>query len=829
MKFLSAQNDNLTLNASALAPVFSYNYEKKLELKQNEVIIEKLKNTNLPSGRTLEININSREYGVLYRNAITYRNLVPLKMCYLYTDIPKQQLVMVFANQKLGSGSNKIVVNWRCQTTKEIAFTQTGIIPDNLPTVPVKLDILGLPAGQYLLEYKVLSLKDQPLLSDYEEYAKYTGKTPWDEIKVGLDLDNKISSPWTPVEAADNLFKCWGRNIIPGGKGLLSSIITANCELLKRPVSLLVNGQTVGFNSKLIKSSQIQADYVLTPKNSPVDFTVEMKAEFDGVMWFEVKIPGKGEKIDSLVLSLPLQRKYVDAFDDNVNMFYKTSLIEPQEKVIYNNVINNPFFWCGGNNIGIMGGTHSYRGWRVKNKAHSMSVAVNNEEILLNINLLDTPLTLNEERKMAFYLQPTPVKPLSQKVLRSRECITDMHVSWFNKYHFESTLPGHLEENRWHYYYSLIRPPAKKEDVTKHWYNTPKGLGPYTPDYNYFGRLWHNSPPAFGEYYADRMCSDRTLRNRNIFTYGCLNCPNFLDFKLYLLNHLIKNPIFPVNDLYFDLCWPRGCNNSNHGCGWIDEFGDSIQDNDLKPLREYMLRAYRMIKEKNPDTFMIGHLLNTRTPSDSFFDMLYVGELYDSKIFKTESYYDVLTPELMRIAYASRTNEMRVSLIPQFLRAIGLFAPGRLAAYQREYQSPKAVNTHRHLVAYQEVHGMAAFHRCFNASVEFQAAEDLLGWENKKFYPYWEKNSPMQKLSPSEPRIMASAYSNQGKVLAVVLNDTQKTQKIKLKFDTSELGMKYNSGKELLSGKNICLNNESIEISMEPLDAALLLFNDNNK
>ena len=133
----------------------------------------------------------------------------------------------------------------------------------------------------------------------------------------------------------------------------------------------------------------VKAVFRLKPQDPAVPLTMEVTAEFDGFCYFTGKIAPNSE-IRSLLLEIPMNRKYTDAFDDCASPHYKTSL--RQNTSFHVNAYTQPFFWCGGDEVGMMGGTATRRGWHVKNKAHSMHVSAGGREVLLALPVVDTPL-----------------------------------------------------------------------------------------------------------------------------------------------------------------------------------------------------------------------------------------------------------------------------------------------------------------------------------------------------------------------------------------------------------------------------------------------------
>ena len=354
-------------------------------------------------------------------------------------------------------------------------------------------------------------------------------------------------------------------------------------------------------------------------------------------------------------------------------------------------------------------------------------------------------------------------------------------------------------------------------------YFAPKGASPMSPAWNYYCTEWVSPPPGLGEYSGDQAnMKMRAARNRSSFTYGCLNCKSFYDHQLQCVHnalHAEKQGQLDLKNLYFDLGWPRTCGNALHGCMWKDEFGDTIRDNDLLPLRDYYIRTLRMLRKKSPQGWMFGHIYLSRTPSDNFFDYIVAGEMYDSKVFRKISYYDVLTPDVMRIAYGSRTKEAGVALIPQFLRSLQCFAPDRVRTWgplKKEFDRPI-----RHFIAYTACFGLE---ECY----DLWTAGEKLPPKGKGHMDIWHRYFEtlgakrtfrrLEKLVPGTDRVFGCIYTGNGNKMLIVLNDTDAEKELTAAVPWSGIS----SMKDIFNGKNYPVQKKTVRLKLAPRDSAFL-------
>ncbi len=820
MTLRGRQDDTVKAGFSVKAPVFPFRFEESFPLTKGAVTGADIAG-KVPDSGNLEILIRSDKHGILYRNLITYKSLLPARLSCIYTDIPRQTLVMEVENTRLQGGKNQLRVTMEDVKSRRNVFEQTVPVPDDVLKAELKYPVASLPDGEYILRYTFLSPDGREISRGEEGYAKYPSVRPWTNCRDGLD--DIVPPPWTAPEATDNTYVCWGRRFRFGGKGVIASMSSLGRELLEAPVQLLWNGEPVTFHSSIRKRGKGYADYVLVPENEKIHAELLVRAEFDGLLWFTLNLRPGGEALRSLALDIPMKRENITGFDDCSSIMEKKDLRKAGNGVFHINPAERPYFWCGGDDAGLMGGSDTRRGWHLRDKAKGLQVSHQEKTVSLRLNLIDTPLVLKSPRSLEFYLQPTPVKPKNMQMrgLRAGENM----ICWgdYVTLYFAHKRPGKYSERHLKYF----REQQEKHGKRVFYYNAPKGASPVSPEWNYFGLEWHCSPPRLGEYMRDAQTPNRAARNKYLATFACLNSRDFFDFKLDSISGFLRNPEYKVRDLYFDLTWPRPCANPAHGCLWTDEFGYRHRDGDLKQLRLLLKRLYIQMKQKDPAALFCGHTISTRLPSDVFFDTLLLGELYDRHILNGPAYYNVLTPDLMRIAYASRNKEMQVCLIPQFERAQKLFAPDRYAKWNPE--APEADRAICHYLGYLLVHDLGSWPTTRNNArmKEFYAARDRIAGRSGTytFHPYWKEDSSPVKPSFFGKHCMVSSFSNPGRATIAALNDSDQNQMFDLTVDTARLGIRNEcTGTELITGQKVALQNGKLVSVIGPRGLRIFVF-----
>ena len=106
-------------------------------------------------------------------------------------------------------------------------------------------------------------------------------------------------------------------------------------------------------------------------------------------------------------------------------------------------------------------------------------------------------------------------------------------------------------------------------------------------------------------------------------------------------------------------------------------------------------------------------------------------------------------------------------------------------------------------------------------------AQDSLGWDERiVFHPYWEQGA-VKLASPKSNRILASAYTKEGKMLLAILNDTDKEETVRLELDVDKLGVKEGmKGHDVWEPESTWVLSKSLEAKMQPRGFRLVLFDD---
>ena len=719
---------------------------------------------------------------------------------------PEKTLLLMDVDQWLGEGDDYdlTVTMDDLDTGAPTGFSAKKRLERKSGRLTVPFDVAALRPGTFRMRYEVTDAKTgRSVLSDYAYYAKPDGKCVWDGTKCGAE--DTVPAPWTKPEFGEKGVKVWNRQMKFGGAGLVTSIVSAGEELLAAPVEVVMDGRPLSFDVTGVERHVSYAKYRLAARDAAVEARV--RTEFDGYMWFELRFrPPCG----SLSLRVPMRRDKVVGFDDCSDPMKKLALPPGKSASVAYSPESKPWWWMG-SAVGLMGGIDNLRGWHCRAMERGAAFAADDAAATLTYAIVDEPLASGDARTVGFYLQPTPVKPKNVKFAQQPRSELVMWTGTMAKF-FDVKLPGWINMEKLSQFQE-----QQRKGKRVFYYNGTRVNSPVQPWWGWLGQEWNESgDPA---YFAEEVrFKSRADRDRGVWVTGCLNSKSFFDHKLWSICWFLNNPDFGVMDLYFDLAGPvMRCNNRVHGCTWKDDFGRVRHNTSLRACREIHKRIYRELKKKNPDGALLGHLQYQRTPSDVFFDRLWMGETYDRFIRGTMSYYDVLNPEMMQIQYASRSGEVVIDMLPQINRAMSMYAPEKLKTY--DPHTPENDRINRHATAYFKIHDLEVSPEGRGAD-QWSKPDAILRdfGPSRRHRAYYHADCPVSVDKP-DSRFIYACFEGNGRRFVILLNDTD-GEVAKTVFVKGASSV----GRDIFSGKEYDFASGSCRVVLPPRESAFVLF-----
>ncbi len=637
-------------------------------------------------------------------------------------------------------------------------------------------DLAGLPPGDY--DYYLSTLEggqEKPLHHQY--FLKPAPQMPWDVFQGGLET--QAPAPWRAPQCRGAVLECLTQRYDFGDRLLPRQIHAQGVPLLESPVSLRINGTVLDVQGRLeiLRQDALETHFRTRAEAAGLTLEVQGVLEYDGwlrlALSFRGKTPGTPVALNDLALVIPMAR---DA-SKLVCLFRPADTGIPSGKLdrtCHYDLMDHPVFWIGDADQGLFWGADSLRGTHLKKTDDILTVlpATSTHGARAIVKLVDSPLALTQARTVEFGLQATPVKPLKRlpRPYMLRGGNTYSLGDFFRIFNYYN--PAYSD-----------RPQARRQreaadrrgNAIYAFYACIYGVSPFCPEWPWHCEQWISSPPGPGSFKQDFPANDEKARDLGLWTFACVANPQFLNWQLYWLGDFIHDREVGVRDLYFDMAYPRPCDNLHHGCGWRDDFGVLRKTYPINANRTFTKRIRKMLRDKDPASVLMYHPSGEPLPPIyGLVDFTIDGEIHVLDVARAENYFDIFTPELMQSCYIGAKSGTNAAYISQLNRAAQLFNPARSEYWRRKVKAPAALRAVRHFLGYCLLHDIRpqAGACIYN---EGEALEKQLyglgyGRGDFAFHPYWRKGCPVASTAP----VLLSAYAfPNGKTLAVAVNDSK--------------------------------------------------------
>lgn len=693
----------------------------------------------------------------LFQEAFIYEKRTPMRTEFFYTHDRKQ--LSVWARRQ---ADGQIRVRF-LRPDKTLAWSVSRDIPEGVTffNTVFDLDFSKLPPDDYTV--KIDHVAPDGTVTETWEQAYRVPSVDSPILRKYVDPEaGTVPKPWTPVEVDGAVVKTWGREY-DFSKGILfSSLKSQGRDLLAAPAFLALDGDPLSLNGASISVPVSRDDMAaVIEKNADLGELVvnsRIKTHFDGYCEVKMVLAPKGGKrqIRSLSLDVPLVGEAATLVRDNKLSFLIGSKSGAVGDYWCQSMGSNPFFWVGNEDVGFNWLAPSLDAWHVENNAKNIEIIRKADVATLRFNLVDHPLTLTGPRTFEFAFILTPSRPLDRKILRKR-----FFKDWW------------IYVQPWKYF-SVTDYDDANRDVFKRYskgvdevfvYLGRELTSPFAPDWAFWEEEWRPGEIPNTEYAQQRIK----------YTSGDITSETFRNYVQHTRAEFFekaKTPLAPkAINYYFDT-----------GAG---------TPRNIDFTRELTLNVYRMIKRTRPDAKIVTHQGWPRMmPTQHFCETIIGGEGVEGPVAAKGSYYDILTPDMFRATFLPGTWGMKTGFINMLVRA-AILSPEKFARFAED---PEAQRATRHAFGYCLVHDVDMFAKregIRDVRGIVWDAQDQLGWdEDVVFHPYWKKDSGVTLVNPESDRILASAYTKDGKLMLAVLNDTDQTQDVKLNLDLNKLGVK---------------------------------------
>ena len=745
------------------------------------------------SSDTLKLEVRDKNR-VLYSAELPYEiETQPLRV--FVSPVPTQNRLLVdvdplqFRKQWVKGWTADVQV----QTKDAKVVTEKTLAQYVPPFARAEFDLREIPVGNYNI---VVQLRDSNGKQVAEKTTLFTRPPAPEWVDNRIAMTDKVLPPWTPIVTSPQALKVWGREYSWGQNALPQQISSLGKPLLSAPMKLMVDGAPLpdSMNAKYRAATSAQATRVgaSIAKNWKFDWTC--KAEFDGVIWFEVTVSPQGaasQTLNSLALEIPLcgdtSTLYVTG---DSGMGGEAGATPKQWQSSW-----KQGFWLGNENRGLSWFAESDQHWNLADSKRAITFDRNANQTLARINFVTKPLEISRPIIYRFGLLATPSRPQPKGwrgwQFSSRTDGTSINV--------DPERPTHALSwwMNWSPYISApydVLPGAKEIPAAFHKagskampYNALTVINDKARDFDYYRAEWLINPvkAAGGESGVDQQ------------SWFVSPHSSYADYMLYALRQNVRNEKW--DGFYFD--FDGGAlpdTNELHGAGYVNENGERRPTYDILAYRDFHKRLWAMLQDelKTDEPAVEVHNSSSLAPYiHSFANLWLDGEQFNFSPKVTDDYTKVLSRETFRAEFLGENFGSVVVLLPALghLQEDWKKAPAGAAKEAAHQRFLAATDT---LLLYPMMHGtlfLPAWLDMEYLRPLYEARHDL-DMSTARFYGYWE-NANLVQLEQNNPDVLASIYAQDNRFWLVIGNWTDKEQNVTVDMAIGKIAPK-------LDGKN---------------------------
>ncbi len=674
----------------------------------------------------------------------------------------------------------------------------------------IDADISKVPDGEYAVHIDFIRPDGKKMYGQVENFVRYGTPLPWAGNKTGLT--DKVPHPWTALKVSGETISCWGREYAFRDGVLPSQIISQDESMLHAPIRLRtsIGGKEFVDTKKSLawqENTSLKGRLKGKGRLGPLGISSNVTFEFDGFVWFVIRLNAeKPVEIEALSLEIPFRKGAATLINSGDWRVGRGTGSLPEKGISKNLKTELPILWVGNEKSGLQWFAEDLKNWTLNDPEKSAEIIPGKEDILVRLNIIDTPLIMEGETIISFGLMATPVKPLPAdwRTLKPSGTGAPRNIFfWLMKpvenlitplFNYPVPAPENIAKIR-----ETVRDYREKGEKGLK-YLALAVLTPYCPEFLWQGEVWKKIPGARAIQWDDNHAG-----REDSFAWICPNCSDYNDFYLYIAEKAFRE--LDLDGFYFDFGWAASCSNTLHGCGWKDSQGNINPTFNILGTRELAKRIYVMTKTLKPDSMLAYHMSGVvQMPIHSFADIIIDGETLSTSVAEDKSYYSILPLDKFRAEFMPHPWGVVTLILPQFVRSAELYSKDKQGML-RFWQSAEAAKPMNHLIGLTLVHDSLCFMGdTYKYLKPVREAQDAFGWDEKTgFLPYWSNSNYISVESPVSKDIIVSAFRRQGRIMLVPFNNTDNDVTATLKLDFAGFGTSPSSFTDALSKDNFPL------------------------
>lgn len=504
----------------------------------------------------------------------------------------------------------------------------------------------GLKPDYYRVRMKLLDQAGQLIVQNTQPIHK-----PQTPVWLGNDFGNRtvVPKPWTPIKAdSRGHVSMWGRSY--DLSSVWPSTVTTNGKsVLPEPVRLLVTSDQKLLDWQ-VKQLDLQstnpgrAVYQVQLHNSHADIAGTMTIDFDGMVWYDLKLTFSDSSLDldSVVLDIPVAAEYAQLFGRH--KFHRDPVIHPRQPVADRNghagrVLDSlmpftPYLWLGDENAGMGWTAEAPIDWHNENPNACLQIvpaSSGGQPARMRIHMVDSKLTIEKPMRLAFGLQATPIRAMPEHqtlnifqkngVYADEKIFTQLQKAGCKTIVFYYSWRGNSKTEMGGTPERPVDPAQQKqlkeavEMAHKHGFKvimfTGWGVNATSPN-------WQQFSYELGKY---------PIQNKGWGTFAQASAPNgaYVDFMAYGHADLARE--YKVDGVLWDSTsnLAPDCNLLT-GNAWVDREGHVRQKYPVLATRDLYRRIYNIYKSEERTDGIIYNHGGSLWPINVYADLLNRGE-----------------------------------------------------------------------------------------------------------------------------------------------------------------------------------------------------------
>ncbi len=638
-------------------------------------------------------------------------------------------------------------------------------------------DVSDWPVGEYDCDWRIVDPESGEVLRSGQFAWERREPPQWYTRGTRLGRTDAVPTPWTPMAYAPGTVECWGRSYVLGDEPLLAQATAAGEELLAAPVRLEIDrgGETslLTLGERLaIREREIDCKYTATCDLGGLQALVTTSAEFDGMIRYDLCILAPDPvAVEGLRLVVPVKPERAEYYN-YCSSYYARGFAGtlPADGL---SMAFQPFVWLGDNERGLMWFAESAGGWSYEGAPISVRRTDGATELVVELVNVPTELT---DRQITFGLQATPVKPVPEdwrawrvdRVWPKRNEMTHderweeqgVPINWRYLWFSDGAKP---------LYANLHTAPLDVMDTLGDFATQMHERGARVVPYLYLHGVSKGATDYDRYYDAWQITSPRQIGGGDRVIMGACPGSTFADYLLYGIDRWVQK--YGVDGVYFDGAGPPvPCANELHGHGYVAEGGGRALEYPIFGLRDFYKRLWIALSARVEDPIIWIHADGKMaTPCFSFATANWEGEMVQGPLRTGDAFLSDMLPLDFWRAHNMAT---QWGVVPMWLVTTD--------RTDDEMERRQMFDTLAVLLPHGTPIGRRG-HIALDLLEKVWGSQARFGIGEATFHGYWE-NADLVDLTPKDPRIVASFYERDGRIMLIVSNLTEETRKVTVKL-----------------------------------------------